>query len=105
MRAIKLPERLRIDTARDCWQELRTALDAGEDLELDGAPTREVDAAGIQVLVMARHMASTHGQGFALTATSIPLQQSLQTLGLTTDNGFAGIPTTVSDKDSGEIDG
>lgn len=103
MSTIALPERLRIDTAAECWQELRAALDAGEDLQLDSAAVNDVDAAGVQVLLMARHSAARNAQGCSLSGTSAVLNEALRALGVPDDDGFAPSAETHDDKDSGEI--
>lgn len=104
MNPIALPERLRIDTAAECWQELRAALDAGEDLQLDSAAVNDVDAAGVQVLLMARHSAARKAQGCSLIGTSAVLAQALQALGAPED-GFGSSAAQHDDKDSGDING
>ncbi|WP_018938347.1 MULTISPECIES: STAS domain-containing protein [unclassified Thioalkalivibrio] len=104
MTTIALPERLRIDTAAECWQELRAALDAGEDLQVDAAAVNDVDAAGVQVLLMARHSATRNAQGCSLSGTSAVLAQALQALGVP-DEGFASSAAPHDDKDSGDING
>ncbi|WP_018881870.1 MULTISPECIES: STAS domain-containing protein [unclassified Thioalkalivibrio] len=81
MTTIALPERLRIDTATACWQELRVALDAGEDLQVDATTVADIDAAGVQVLLMARHTATRHAQGFSINGASAVFAQAFQALG------------------------
>lgn len=99
-----MPKRLRIDTAAECWQVLRAALDVGEDLQLDSAAVTDVDAAGVQVLLMARHSAARNAQGCSLTRTSAVLAQALQALGVP-DDGFGSSAAQHDDKDSGDMNG
>ncbi|WP_024326832.1 STAS domain-containing protein [Thioalkalivibrio sp. AKL19] len=101
MTTIALPERLRIDTAADCWQELRAALDAGENLRVDAASVADIDAAGVQVLLMARHTATRKTQAFLIDGASAVLAQAFQALGADWAAASAGQHNT----DSGEING
>ncbi|WP_018880076.1 MULTISPECIES: STAS domain-containing protein [unclassified Thioalkalivibrio] len=102
MTTIALPERLRIDTATACWQELRVALDAGEDLQVDATTVADIDAAGVQVLLMARHCAARHAQGFSIDGASAVLTQAFQALGADAAAARAG---QEHDTDSGEHNG
>lgn len=102
MTTIALPERLRIDTATACWQELRVALDAGEDLQVDAAAVADIDAAGVQVLLMARHTATCHAQGFSIDGASAVFAQAFQALGV---DGTVASTRQEHDTDSGENNG
>lgn len=102
MTTITLPERLRIDTASDCWDELRSALDAGEDLKLNAAPVADIDAAGVQVLLMARQVAHQNARDFSLDGTGAVLAQAFQALGIPAPGAAGPHDHNI---DSGEING
>ncbi|WP_018141309.1 STAS domain-containing protein [Thioalkalivibrio sp. ALJ7] len=102
MTTIALPERLRIDTATACWQELRVALDAGEGLQVDAAGVADIDAAGVQVLLMARHTAKCHAQVFSIDGASAVFAQAFQALGV---DGTVASTGQEHDTDSGENNG
>ena len=105
MTTIALPERLRIDTAADCWQDLRAALDTGEALRLESAAVSDIDAAGVQVLLMARHSAGRNAQDFSLDGASAILTQAFEALGAGAPEGSAASAGQEHDTDSGEING
>ncbi|MGM0672246.1 STAS domain-containing protein [Thioalkalivibrio sp.] len=105
MTIIALPERLRIDTAAACWQELRATLDAGEDLHLESSAVADIDAAGVQVLLMARHAAGRNGQGFSLDSASTVLTQAFRALGAGQPDELAASTGQHDNTDSGEING
>ncbi|WP_018876640.1 lipid asymmetry maintenance protein MlaB [Thioalkalivibrio sp. ALE31] len=105
MTAIALPERLRIDTAAECWQELRAALDAGDGLQLESSAVADIDAAGVQVLLMARHAAVRNAQDFSLNEASASLAQAFQALGADDPDGLSAGAGQEHDTDSGEHNG
>jgi ABC-type transporter Mla MlaB component len=60
-------EELTISTVVEEKVRVMGALDRGEDLEVDGRAVREVDVAGLQVLLAAKREAEARGKAFRLT--------------------------------------
>ena len=59
-------EELTISTVVEEKARLLAALELGEDLQVDGRGVREVDVAGLQLLLAAKHEAEARGRTFSL---------------------------------------
>lgn len=91
-------EELTISTVVEEKVRVMGALDRGEDLEVDGREVREVDVAGLQVLLAAKREAEARGKAFRLTAAmcSEPLTHALALAALE-DALIAKKPATETD--------
>ncbi|WP_244270863.1 hypothetical protein [Thioalkalivibrio sp. ALJ1] len=56
-------------------------LDAGGDLRVDAAAAADIDAASVQMPLMARHTATRQAQGFSIDGASAVFAQAFQAPG------------------------
>ena len=82
MKSLTLPSDLRIQHAASLQQRLLQALEGQGQLRLRAAAVERVDAAGLQLLLAARHEAERRGRHLVLEAPSASLADGLQQLGL-----------------------
>jgi len=76
---LQVSEELTISTVANEKVRLMAALGHGEDLEVDGRQVREIDVAGLQILLAAKLEVEERGRAFSLRATmcSAPLAEAL----------------------------
>ncbi len=83
---------LTIYTAMELKDKLLTGLSAAEELELDLAEVGEIDAAGLQLLVMIKREAAALGKDLHFTGHSQVVLELLDLSGLA---GFFGDPLLI----------
>lgn len=83
---------LTIYTALELKDELLAGLSASEELELDLSEVGEIDAAGLQLLVMIKQQAAVSGKALRFTRHSPVVLELLDLSGLA---GFFGDPLLI----------
>jgi anti-sigma B factor antagonist len=83
---------------------LRAAGAAGAELRIDLGRVSEIDSAGVQLLMLVKHLGQSHGQVVRLTAISPAVRSVAEVLCLEEELGIAreeaAIPSAVSPADS-----
>lgn len=68
---------------------LRAAGAAGAELRIDLARVSEIDSAGVQLLMLVKHLGASHGQAVRLTAISPAVRSVAEVLCLEDELGIA----------------
>ncbi len=89
---IAIEGELTIYTALELKDRLLTALSSSEELELDLSEVGEIDAAGLQLLVMVKQQATNLGKVLRITGHSPVVVELLDLSGL---SGFFGDPLLI----------
>ena len=83
---------------------LRTAGAAGAELRIDLGRVSEIDSAGVQLLMLVKHLGQSHGQVVRLTAISPAVRSVAEVLCLEEELGIAreeaGAPAAMPAADS-----
>lgn len=90
---------LTIYTAASWKEQLLEALAACDALELDVSAASDIDGAGLQLLIMAKHEAARQGKTLRLVGHS---PQLLEILDLCHLAGFFGDPLVISSQTDGK---
>lgn len=86
-----------IYTAGEWRERLEFALASGRDIELDLSGILEIDAAGLQLLIMAKKEAENRGKALRLTNHSPAVLEALDLCGL---GSFFGDPLLISSREA-----
>lgn len=82
---VRLDGELTIYRAQELQQVLRTTLEAAADgaaLRVDLSAVSEIDSAGVQVLIAARHSATAGGRSLQVEGVSPAVQEVVDLMGL-----------------------
>ncbi len=96
---IAIGNELTIYTALELKNKLMTGLSTSEELELDLSEVSEIDAAGLQLLVMIKQKAGALGKVLRFSGHSQVVLDLLDLSGLA---GFFGDPLLIVRKSTGE---
>lgn len=86
-------EEMTIYHAQDQKQQLISALEATDSLELDLSQVSEIDASGLQLLILVKREAIRLGKAFAIVAHSPAVRQTIDFCNLA---AFFGDPVVIT---------
>ena len=90
---LSIPEDLTIYHALEHKARLMDALDAADGLELDLSQVREIDTAGLQLLILTKREAAQRNKSLAIIAQSPAVRETLDFCHLMT---FFGDPVVIT---------
>lgn len=78
LRRLALEGELNIYAVATLKDKLLAPIDSGAEVEMDLARVSDIDSAGLQLLILAKRHAATHGASLRLVGHSRPVQELLE---------------------------